>query len=362
MTMTANSPTSAEITLDEDTLWAAIVTGDAASTAGFIYGVTSTKIYCRPGCSSRRPRRDRVRFFADTTGARAAGFRACRKCRPDAAEAPEESVLRAVALIEAACGADGEGRLPTLVDLGQATGLSPSHLQKRFKAQLGVSPRAFSDRLRREALRDGLRAGEGVAGATYGAGYGSSSRIYEAGGARLGMTPATYAKRGRGAEISFSIAESSLGRLLVGATARGVCAVYLGDNDSELEDELRDEFPAAAIRRDRDALEAHVAHVLATLDSGTPSSALTLDVRASAFQAQVWEALRAIPVGETRTYGEIARTLGVPKGARAVGRACATNPVSLVIPCHRAVREDGGLGGYRWGLERKQALLDRERE
>ena len=361
--MTANAPASAEITRDEDTLWAAIVTRDAASTGGFIYGVTSTKIYCRPGCSSRRPRRDRVRYFADTSGARAAGFRACRKCRPDAAEAPEESVLRAVALIEAACGPDGEGRLPTLVDLGRATGLSPSHLQKRFKAQLGVSPRAYADRLRRAALRDGLRAGDSVAGATYGAGYGSSSRIYEAGGARLGMTPATYAKRGRGAEISFSIANSSLGRLLVGATARGVCAVYLGDDDSELEDELRAEFPAAAIRRDRDALEAHVAHVLDTLENRYPVD--RAHPRCPR-QRLPGPGLGSLARNSCRRNPNLRRNRPHPRRAqgrpRGGPRLRHQHPVSLVIPCHRAVREDGGLGGYRWGLARKQALLDRERE
>jgi AraC family transcriptional regulator of adaptative response/methylated-DNA-[protein]-cysteine methyltransferase len=359
--MTAINPSFDDFLHDEDALWQALVARDSVAFGSAIYGVTSTRIYCRLGCPSRRPRRDRVRFFQRPEDARAEGFRACQRCEPDSSDVPEDAVRRAVGLIEAACGEDGVGRVPSLAELGRAVGLSPSHLQKRFREALGVTPRGYADRMRRQLLKDGLRAGEGVAGATYGAGYGSSSRVYEGGGTRLGMTPATYARGGRGAEISFAIADSDLGRLLVAATERGVCAVYLGDDDARLEDELRNEFPAASIERDREGLEADIAMVLESLETGTAPASLPLDVRASAFQAQVWEALRAIPVGETRTYGQIAETLGIPRGARAVGRACATNPVSLVIPCHRAVRNDSGLGGYRWGLERKRALLEKER-
>lgn len=343
-----------------DALWHAVNARDASQDGRFVYAVTSTGIFCRPSCPSRRPSRDRTRFFTGPEAARAEGFRPCRRCRPETAG--DDTITRAVAMIEAACSVDGDARVPTLEELGSALGVSPGHLQRRFKAALGVSPRAFADGLRRAALRDGLRAGDGVAAAMYDAGYGSTSRIYEAGGARLGMTPATYARGGRGAEIRFAIADSPLDRLLVAATERGVCAVYLGDDDDYLEDELRLEYPEADIERDDGRLTDHVQTVLAMIRDPSPAHALPLDVRATAFQAQVWEALRAIPAGETRTYRDLAESIGTPRGARAVGRACATNPVSVAVPCHRAVRGDGGLGGYRWGLDRKRALLDLESE
>jgi len=343
---------------DSETLWRVVSGRDTSYDGAFVYAVTSTGVFCKPSCPSRRPRRDRARFFADPATARAEGFRACRRCRPE--QAGDDLVARAAALIEAACMSEGEARVPTLEDLGRALNVSPGHLQRRFKAALGVSPRAFADGLRRAALRDGLRAGEGVAAALYEAGYGSPSRIYEAGGARLGMTPATYARGGRGAVIRFAIADSPLDRLLVAATERGVCAVYLGDDDDYLEDELRLEYPEAVIERDTGDMADHVEAVLAVMTDQSPAHDLPLDIRATAFQAQVWEALRAIPAGETRTYSELAETIGSPRAARAVGHACATNPVSLVVPCHRAVRRDGGLGGYRWGLDRKRALLSIE--
>jgi AraC family transcriptional regulator of adaptative response/methylated-DNA-[protein]-cysteine methyltransferase len=343
---------------DAGALWRAVSGRDATFDGAFVYAVTSTGVFCKPSCPSRRPRRDRVRFFADNQAARSAGFRACKRCRPD--DIGDELVTRAIALLENACASDGEAKVPTLEELGRALDVSPGHLQRRFKAKLGVSPRAFADALRRAALRDGLRMGEGVAAAMYDAGYGSPSRIYEAGGARLGMTPATYARGGRGAKIGFAIADSPLDRLLVAATERGVCAVYLGDDDAALEQELRLEYPQADISADIGALDRHLQTVLAMITAPAQTHDLPLDVRASAFQAQVWEALRAVPPGETRTYRQLAETIGSPRGARAVGRACATNPVSVVVPCHRAVRGDGGLGGYRWGLDRKRALLSIE--
>ncbi len=343
---------------DHDTLWRAVSGRDASYDGTFVYAVTSTGVFCKPSCPSRRPRRDRARFFADPGAARVEGFRACRRCRPELGG--DDLVARAVALIESAGLAEGEPRVPTLEDLGKALKVSPGHLQRRFKATLGVSPRAFADGLRRAALRAGLRTGAGAAAALYAAGYGSASRIYEAGGARLGMTPATYARGGRGATIRFAIADSPLDRLLVAATERGVCAVYLGDDDAYLENELRLEYPEAEISPDTGDMTDHVEAVLAMITDPSPALDFPLDVRATAFQTQVWEALRAIPAGETRTYRDLAVAIGNPRGARAVGRACATNPVSVVVPCHRAVRGDGGLGGYRWGLDRKRALLSIE--
>jgi len=249
----------------------------------------------------------------------------------------------------------------TLAELGAHCGVSPWHLQRMFKRIMGVSPRQYADARRLARFRAGLQQGDGVAAATYDAGFGSSSRVYERAAAALGMTPATYAKGGRNARIAYALADSALGRLLVAATARGICFVGLGETDEELERALRREFPAAEeIRREDAALGAAVAALLRYIAGEEPHVDLPLDIRATAFQRRVWEELRRIPHGETRTYSEIARALGDPKARRAVGRACATNPVPLVVPCHRALRQDGALGGYRWGVERKRALIDQE--
>jgi AraC family transcriptional regulator of adaptative response/methylated-DNA-[protein]-cysteine methyltransferase len=254
----------------------------------------------------------------------------------------------------------GEG-VVTLTELGAHCRMSPWHLQRLFKEVMGVTPRQYADAHRARRLKDGLQQGESVVGATFDAGYGSSSRLYERAAAELGMTPATYRKGGLGAEIGFAIAASPLGRLLAGATSKGVCFVGIGEDDRLLEAELRGEFPqAAAIRRDEGRLGSAMATILAYLGGAQPHIDLPVDIRATAFQRRVWEELRRIPYGETRSYGEIAAAVGAPRAVRAVGRACATNPVALVIPCHRVVREDGSLSGYRWGLARKQALLERE--
>jgi len=270
-----------------------------------------------------------------------------------------------LARIRAACThidtRDGQGI--TLADLAAAVGLSPWHLQRLFKRAMGVSPRDYADARRSRRFRDELKNGESVAGATYGAGYGSSSRVYEQAQAQLGMTPASYAKGGKGAHIVYAIVDSVLGRLLVAATAHGVCFLCLGEADAPMIAALHDEFPKAdSIAPDEAAIAPAVDAVLRHLAGETPHVDLPLDVRATAFQRRVWQELIAIPPGETRSYSEIAESLGNPRGQRAVGRACATNPVSVIIPCHRALREDGGLGGYRWGMRRKQALLQREAE
>ena len=272
--------------------------------------------------------------------------------------------------VRAACAHidERQGQAITLADLAAAVGLSPWHLQRLFKRAMGVSPRDYADARRARRFRDELKNGESVAGATYGAGYGSSSRVYEQAQAQLGMTPASYAKGGKGAHIVYAtvesaLGESTLGRLLVAATAHGVCFLCLGDTDAPLIAALRGEFPTAdSIAPDDAAIAPAVDAVLRHLAGETPHADLPLDVRATAFQRRVWQELIAIPPGETRSYSEIAETLGTPRGQRAVGRACATNPVSIIIPCHRALRADGALGGYRWGLRRKQALLQQEAE
>ncbi len=270
---------------------------------------------------------------------------------------------RQIALVRRACAMidESEGERLTLAEIAGALDVSPWHLQRLFKRVMGVSPRDYSDARRSAAFRQQLKEGESIAQATYGAGYGSSSRVYERAERLLGMTPASYAKGGKGAEIAFDVVDSPLGRLLVAATAKGLCFLSLGSDDDALVEELRHEFPQAeSIARDRHSIAHSVAVVIDYLEGKTPHAELPLDVQATAFQRRVWQELIAIPCGETRTYSEIAETLGVPRGQRAVGRACATNPVSLVIPCHRALRQDGGLGGYRWGMERKAALLENE--
>jgi len=278
------------------------------------------------------------------------------------------AVQRACRYIEARVdGTDcADGRddtaIVTLAELGGHCGLSPWHLQRLFKQVMGVTPRQYGDAKRLERLRAGLQQGDGVAAATYEAGFGSSSRVYERSDAALGMTPATYAKGGRGAEIAYATTATPLGRLLVAATHRGICFVSLGATDAPLEKALAAEFPAATLRRDEAALGAELAALVAYLEGAEPPTALPLDIRCTAFQRRVWEELRSIPMGETRTYREIAERLGQPTAQRAVGRACATNPVSLLVPCHRAVSGDGGLRGYRWGIERKRALLALEKQ
>jgi AraC family transcriptional regulator of adaptative response/methylated-DNA-[protein]-cysteine methyltransferase len=253
--------------------------------------------------------------------------------------------------------AEGEGGAVTLAELGRHCRTSPWHLQRLFKQVTGVTPRQYGDARRLERLRAGLQQGDGVAAATYEAGFGSSSRVYERADAALGMTPATYARGGKGAEIAYASAPTPLGRLLVAATRRGVCFVSLGEADGPLEGALAAEFPAASRRRDPEALGAALDRLVAYLEGAAPPPDLPLDIRCTAFQRRVWEELRRIPLGETRSYREIAQSLGEPRAQRAVGRACASNPVALVVPCHRAVREDGGPSGYRWGGARKQALL-----
>lgn len=345
----------------DDVRWRAVCGRDARFDGVFVYGVRSTGVFCRPSCPSRRAARRNVRFFDLAEAAVAAGFRPCLRCRPEepAANHPRLDVVGQVcSMIEAS-----DEEPPTLAALSNAVGVSRYHLQRMFKAVMGVSPKQYAEAVRLRRVKQDLRDGASVAAALYGAGYGSSSRLYEKAPARLGMTPASYAKGGAGASIAYTVSECPpLGRLLVAATDRGICMVATGETDDGLEMALRDQYPAAEIRRDDGALAARVHDLAALVEGRLPPAELPLDVRATAFQSMVWEQLTRIPPGSTRAYGEIAAELGKPGAARAVGRACATNPVALIVPCHRAVGGDGRLHGYRWGLERKRALLEHERK
>lgn len=342
--------------LAPESLWQAVQNRDARAT--FVYAVRSTGIYCRPACPSRRPARDQVTYFPAPAAAEQAGFRPCKRCRPgEAHEAQVEFVRQACRAIEQHLE---EGM--TLAALGKLVGSSPSHLQRTFTRVMGISPRQYADACRLHRFKQGLKEGDPVTVAVYDAGYGSIGRLYERAGTQLGMPPGRYRRGGDGTFLRYAIAACPLGRLLVAATERGICFVSLGATDDELAAGLRGEFPLAAIEQDDEGLGEWITAIVHHLEGKEPHLELPLDVRATAFQRRVWEELQAIPYGETRTYADIARALGRPKAARAVGRACATNPTSVVVPCHRAVRVDGTLGGYRWGVERKQDMLTREKE
>lgn len=343
---------------DEDTLWQAVMARDAAWDGKFVFAVRSTGVYCRPSCPARRPRREQVRFFAAPAEARAAGFRPCKRCAPDEPIPPTQAwVLEVCRLLEDA------GRPLPLNELSRAVGISPYHLTRGFKLALGVTPRQYGEALRRQALRQELRAGESVTAAVYAAGYNSAARMYASGAATLGTTPNHYRMGGMGMDIAYTLVDSPLGRLLIAGTSRGICFLSMGDEDDPLLEALRREFPQAQIRPAEEEMRAWVSEVLAYLHGELPDvSHLPLDVRATAFQLRVWEELRRIPPGETRTYAQVAEALGNPKAVRAVARACATNPVSLVTPCHRVVRTDGSLAGYRWGVGRKRRLLEQEKQ
>ncbi len=342
--------------IDEEARWKAVQMRDARFNGVFVYGVRSTGIYCKPSCPSRRPRREQAEFFASHENAEIAGFRACRRCRPQRSGDPRvETVERACRILES----HTEGSL-SLAALSAELGISPYHLQRTFKNLTGVTPRQYAAAHRVSQFKEHIKEGESVTAAMYDAGYSSSSRLYEKANSELGMTPAVYLRGGTGVVITYAIVGCALGRLLVAATGRGLCAVRLGDSDEELENILRDEFSAAEIRKDEATLAEWIEPLVRYLDGHQTSLDLPLDVQATAFQRRVWEELRLIPYGSTRSYRDIAHAIGQPQAARAVARACATNPVALATPCHRVIREDGGLGGYRWGIGRKQKLLKQE--
>jgi AraC family transcriptional regulator of adaptative response/methylated-DNA-[protein]-cysteine methyltransferase len=346
-------------TLNDEQLWQAVVSKDARFDGQFVFAVTSTGVYCRPSCPSRRAHRERVKFFELPAAAEQAGFRACLRCQPQRARILDpqiELVQRVCRLLN-----ESDSESLKLAELAAHAGISVFHLQRTFKKVMGISPRQYLTARRFGSFKQLVRKGESVTSSLYESGFNSSSRLYEHAAEELGMTPATYSRGGRGVAISYTTVDSSLGRLLIATTERGVCAVKMGDSDPDLESDLREEFPAAQIERDDSGLRDTVQKVLAHLDRNEPRVDLPLDIRSTAFQRQVWEKLREIPYGETVSYADVARALGNPGAVRAVGRACATNPVALVIPCHRVVREDKSLGGYRWGLERKKKLLEKER-
>jgi AraC family transcriptional regulator of adaptative response/methylated-DNA-[protein]-cysteine methyltransferase len=336
--------------------WEAVLERDHSQDGSFVYAVTSTHIYCRPSCPSRRPARLRVRFFLTPEAAEGAGYRACRRCEPRGERASDRQIQLAREYLD-----EHGDRTVSLEQLGRVVGMSPYHLQRTFKRVLGVTPKAYASARRLERMKSRLKEGDTVSRATYEAGYGSGSRAYEHARSGMGMTPATYRNGGRGTRIRYTIVETNVGHLLAAVTERGLCSVMLGDEPGPLESSLRREFPAADTTRDDDDLRELTERVVERLSASGGGQGPPLDVVASAFQWQVWETLRRIPVGETRSYQAIARELGRPTAARAVARACASNRLALVIPCHRAVREDGALGGYRWGLDRKRRLLDQER-
>lgn len=342
----------------DEAQWQAVLRKDASFDGQFVFAVSSTHIYCRPSCPSRRPHRERVSFFQLPAQAEQAGYRACRRCHPREVRLVDPQVEiaeRVCRLIE-----ESDGEPVTLGALSENLGVSSFHLQRVFKNIMGISPKQYAETWRVNKFKQGVRKGEALTSAIYDAGFGSSSRLYESASAQLGMTPATYGKGGRGAVINYAIVDSPLGRLLVAATAKGVCSVMLGDSDESLKADLLKEFPAAEISNDQNLLRSSLNAVVDHLKQKSPHLDLPLDIRSTAFQRQVWEQLRAIPYGETHSYSEVAKAIGQEKAVRAVARACATNPVALVIPCHRVIRDDKSLGGYRWGLERKKKLLERE--
>jgi AraC family transcriptional regulator, regulatory protein of adaptative response / methylated-DNA-[protein]-cysteine methyltransferase len=346
--------------LDDDTAWLAVETRDRAADGTFVFGVRTTGVYCRPSCPARRPKRANVSFFASPKEAELAGYRACMRCDPQGEG--ESGIDQIVRQAKEYLQRNSE-RNVTLDELARVVGASPFHLQRKFKEIVGVSPKRYQDARKSEQLKARLRAGETVSRATFEAGFGSARAAYANAGGQLGMTPGQYRRGGKGSNIEYMIVPSSLGRVLVAATERGVCAVAIGDKDQQLERELRNEFPQANVKRSRsnDELRAWVEAVVNCAEGECVAPEVPIDLFGTEFQLRVWEALRKIPFGARRTYGEIAHSVGTPKASRAVGTACGKNRVALLVPCHRAVRSDGSEGGYRWGEWRKGKLLERER-
>ena len=349
-----------------DSRWQAVVERNAAFDGQFVFAVSSTGVYCRPSCAARRPRRENVQFFAAPMQAEAAGYRACLRCHPKSLSGnPRSDAVKAVCRYI-------EQHLDeplTLHRLGEEFHQSPFHLQRRFKAALGITPREYADSCRLRLLKRNLQAGESVTRAMYGAGYGSSSRLYERTASQLGMTPDRYRRGAIAAAIRYTCADSPLGRMLIAATDRGICAIQFARTDGELMEGLKREFPFAVRKPDEGGLKTWVKALIEHLrgrmrgkkHDSLQLDSLPLDIRATAFQRRVWTYLQSIPFGKTESYRKVAKGIGRPTAARAVARACATNPVAVAIPCHRVVREDGSIGGYRWGIERKKTLLEIER-
>src|SRR2546425_2474600 len=338
--------------------WHAVEARDAGYDGMFVFAVSSTGIYCRPSCPARRPRRQSVTFYRQPDEAEKAGYRACLRCRPRAiAGNPQIEMVKAVCRYV-------EQRLDepiTLARLGTAFHQSPFHLQRTFKAVLGITPRAYADSCRLNQLKSNLRAGHSVTRAMYDAGYSSSSQLYERTASQLGMTPDKYRRGAIAAPIRYTLSDSPLGRMLVAATEKGICAIQFAVSDEELDQGLKHEFPFAIRRRDDSGMREWKEDLLRHMRGQKLNASLPLDIQATAFQRRVWTYLQSIPFGSTKSYSQVAKAIGQPTATRAVARACATNQVAVAIPCHRVVREDGGMGGYRWGIDRKKALLEMER-
>lgn len=343
--------------METEVYWRAVQERDARFDGAFVFAVKTTGIFCRPSCTARPAKRENVEFFDAAERAELSGFRACLKCRPKQIERTDpqvETVLKAIELI-------GEDTEMSLEDLSSEVGMSSYHFQRTFKEIIGISPKKYAEAKRMEKFKDELRGGSDVVTAMYEAGYGSSSRLYEKAAAELGMTPAVYKKGGKGMNINYVITDCELGKLLVARTKRGICSVTFGDDADEMRTALDKEYPNAEISADDKDLKNAVDAILKYLAGKNKRLVLPLDLKATAFQLQVWEFLRKIPYGETRSYSEVAEAIGDRKKVRAVAQACAKNRVAMVIPCHRVVASDGKLSGYRWGVERKKRLLENEK-
>ncbi len=338
----------------QDPRWHAVLGRDAAHDGEFVFAVSSTGVYCRPSCPARRPRRENVQFFLAPAQAEQAGYRACLRCKPKSVSGNRESdaVKSICRFIE-----QHLDEPLTLQRLGKEFRQSPFHLQRRFKAVLGITPREYADSCRLRMLKRNLQSGDSVTRAMYDAGYGSSSRLYERTASQLGMTPDKYRRGAIAAAIRYTCADSPLGRMLIAATEKGICSIQFARSDGELIEGLKREFPFAGRKLDEGGLQSWTRALLQHMRGKHLDASLPLDIRATAFQRRVWTYLQSIPFGATRSYSEVAKAIGQPRACRAVARACATNPVAVAIPCHRVVREDGTMGGYRWGIGRKKALL-----
>jgi AraC family transcriptional regulator of adaptative response/methylated-DNA-[protein]-cysteine methyltransferase len=344
-------------TAADDARWTALATRDAAADGTFVFSVRSTGVYCRPSCSARAARRDNIAFHATCADAERAGFRACKRCRPNGLS---QTARQAAAVARACRSIEAADMPPTLAAVAQAAGLSVHHFHRIFKRLTGVTPKAYGRAHRAARMAAALPAAETITAAIYDAGYASSSRFYETAKARLGMTPTAYRDGGGGQQIRFAVGACSLGAILVAATDKGICAILMGDDPDALTRDLQDRFAKAELIGGDPAFEAMVAQVVGFVEAPRLGLDLPLDIGGTAFQQRVWQALLAIPAGTTATYSDIARAIGSPSAVRAVAGACGANAIAVAIPCHRVVRADGALSGYRWGVERKKTLLQRE--
>ena len=343
--------------MESEVYWKAVTERNVRFDGSFVFAVATTGIFCRPSCSARRPNRANVQFFVEYAEAEACGYRSCKRCRPKSVGEADPTV----AAVVQACRELEDFPEATLEQLAECVNLSAFHLQRMFKQIIGVSPKKYMEAIRMERFRDEVRGGSDVVTAMYESGFGSSRGLYEKAAENLGMTPAVYQKGGKGMQINYAVVDCELGKMLVARTNRGICSVTFGDDADRLQRNLHEEFPNADIREDAEHLTQSIDGILQYLAGENRRLMLPLDLQATAFQLQVWEMLRKIPYGETRSYSDIAESLGDKKKVRAVARACATNKVALVIPCHRVIASDGKLSGYRWGITRKESLLAKEK-